>query len=324
MTQAIDQIQPAATAVSPQQKVMAASLFGIVLGVCGIGQSWRQASLLWGFPILVAEVVIACGVAVWASLLIRYLYQAITQPQLAKNEFAHPVQGGTPALLGATTLIAAVGLAPFSNLAAWILTIAGLCWHLGFSLWHTGRLWQGGRDPAHAVPTLYLPTVAGNFTAAAALGALGKPDWAWLFLGCGFFFWLAIESIMFQRLWHQTELPAAQRPLIGIQFAPPAVCAMAWLNVVPGTTDHWVLMMWGYGLFQLILGLRMRPWLGQQPFALSYWAYTFGVASTTTVTLKLAISGVSAARDLSIPVFVGGNLFIGYLSVRSLWQWIRR
>ena len=60
-------------------------------------------------------------------------------------------------------------------------------------------------------PTLYLPTVAGNFTSAAALGGLGHPDWGWLFLGAGIFSWLALESLIIQRLWHPKALPIAQR-----------------------------------------------------------------------------------------------------------------
>ena len=164
------------------------------------------------------------------------------------------------------------------------------------------------RDRLNTVPTVYLPTVAGNFTSAAALGALGHSDWGWLFLGAGLFSWLAIESLIIQRLWHGPALPVPQRPLLGIQFAPPAVCAMAWLALEPGSVDHWLLMLWGYGLFQLLLGLRLRPWLGLQPFAPSYWAYTFGVATTTLSGLKLAQAGVSSAQVLALPIFVGANL----------------
>ena len=167
-------------------------------------------------------------------------------------------------------------------------------------------------------PSLYLPTVAGNFTAAAAIGALGQPDWGWLFLGAGMFSWLALESLIVMRLWQPDGLPAPQRPLLGIQFAPPVVCGMAWLNLAPGTTDHWLLMLWGYGLFQLLLGLRLWRWLGETPFAPSYWAYTFGIAATTLCALKLALSGVAVAATLAPIIFIAANAFIGTLTLRTL------
>ena len=295
-----------------------ASFFGMVLGLSGLGQAWRIAAHLWQLPALIGEGLLLLAGIVWAVLLLGYLSQAIRHFELVKAEFLHPVQGGTPALPGVSTLLIVLAILPYSRTAAWILTLFGIGWHLTFSLWHTGKLWQGGRDTLDTAPTLYLPTVAGNFTSAAALGALGHADWGWLFLGAGVFSWLALESLIIQRLWHPKTMPVAQRPLLGIQFAPPVVCAMASLMLMPGSTAPWLLMLWGYGLFQLLLGLRLGSWLGAQAFAPSYWAYTFGVAATTVSGLKLAAAGLPSAQWLAIPVFTGANLFIGYLSFRTV------
>jgi tellurite resistance protein len=295
-----------------------ASFFGMVLGFSGLGQAWRVAVPLWGMPHWIGEGLLLLAALVWLALLISYVIQALHNPMVVRSEFQHPVQGSTPALLAIATLLIALAALPYSRPLAYILTTAGIFWHLSFSLWHTGILWQGGRDALDTAPTLYLPTVAGNFTSAAALGGLGHADWGWLFLGVGVFSWLALESLVIQRLWHTTAVPVQQRPLLGIQFAPPVVCAMAWLVLTPGSTDHWLLMLWGYGLFQLLLGIRLGSWLGAQPFSPSYWAYTFGVAAATVTGLKLALAGVGAAQILAIPVFVGANLFIGYLAVRTV------
>lgn len=295
-----------------------ASYFGIVLGLSGLGQAWRIAHPLWGLPAIMGEGLLAIATLVWLVLLIAYITQALRHPAAVGEEFRHPVQGSTPALLSVSTLLIVLAVLPYSRPFAWILSSTGIAWHLAFSLWHTGSLWKGGRNSMDAAPTLYLPTVAGNFTSAAALGALGYPDWGWLFLGAGVFSWLALESLIIQRIWQAQDLPSPQRPLLGIQFAPPVVCAMAWLAISPGSSDHWILMMWGYGLYQLLLGIRLGKWLGAQPFAPSYWAYTFGIAAATVSGLKLALAGVHAAQIIAIPVFIGANLFIGYLSWRTL------
>ena len=300
------------------QNRIPASFFGMVLGLSALGQAWRIAAHLWQLPALIGESLLLLAGMVWAVLLLTYCLQAIRHFELVKAEFLHPVQGGTPALLGVSTLLIVLAVLPYSLTAAWLLTIAGISWHLVFSLWHTGTLWQGGRDTLDTAPTLYLPTVAGNFTSAAALGALGHADWGWLFLGAGVFSWLALESLIIQRLWHPKTMPVAQRPLLGIQFAPPVVCAMACLMLIPGSTEPWLLMLWGYGLFQLLLGLRLGRWLGAQAFAPSYWAYTFGVAATTVSGLKLAAAGLPSAQWLAIPIFAGANLFIGYLAFRTV------
>lgn len=294
-----------------------ASFFGMVLGFSGLGQAWRVAVSLWGMPREIGEGLLLLATLVWLALLAGYILQALRNPAVIRNEFQHPVQGSTPALLAVATLLISLAALPYSRPLAYLLAATGICWHLAFSLWHTGNLWQGGRDALDTAPTLYLPTVAGNFTSAAALGGLGHADWGWLFLGAGVFSWLALESLIIQRLWQPKALPTPQRPLLGIQFAPPVVCAMAWLLLSPGSTDHWLLMLWGYGLFQLLLGIRLGSWLGAQPFSPSYWAYTFGVAAATVTGLKLALAGIGAAQILAIPVFIGANLFIAYLALRT-------
>ncbi|PTB19004.1 dicarboxylate transporter/tellurite-resistance protein TehA [Trinickia symbiotica] len=299
------------------QATIPASYFGIVLGLVGLGQAWRAAAPLWQLPPAAGESVLAIAVLVWAILIVGYSWQAIRHLELVRAEFLHPVQGGTPALVAVSTLLVAMAVLPYSMTAAWFLAISGIMWHVAFSLWHTGTLWQGGKSSMDMVPTLYLPTVGGNFLSAATLATLGRPDWGWPFLGVGLFSWLALESLIIQRLCHSTALPAHQRPLLGIQFSPAVVCAMAWLALSPGSTDHWPLMLWGYGLFQLALGLRLGPWLGAQRFSPAYWAYTFGVGAATVCSLKLAQSGVRSAQVLALPVFVGANLFIGYLAIRT-------
>jgi tellurite resistance protein len=295
-----------------------ASFFGMVLGLSGLGQAWRIAVPLWHMPGWIGEALLLLTSLLWLALLIRYIAQALRNPGATGREFRHPVQGSTPALLAVATLLIALAALPYSRPLAVLLTVAGIGWHLAFALWHTGTMWQGGRDAADAVPTLYLPTVAGNFISAAALAALGHADWGWLFLGAGVFSWLTLESLLVGRLWHAAPLPVPQRPMLGIQFAPPVVCAMAALLLSPGSTAPWLLMLWGYGLFQLLLGVRLGRWLGAQPFAPSYWSYTFGIAATTVCSVKLALAGVAAAQILAIPIFIGANLFIGYLSVRTV------
>ncbi|WP_374595369.1 dicarboxylate transporter/tellurite-resistance protein TehA [Aquabacterium sp.] len=294
-----------------------ASYFGMILGLAGMGQAWRVASGLWGLPRLVGEGVLLLASLIWAALCVVYLRQALQQPHAARAEAEHPVQGGTPALMAIATMLTAMAVLPYSRTAAECLASVALAGHLSFSLWHTGTVWRGGRSHQDTVPTVYLPTVAGNFTSGAVLGALGQPSWGWLFLGAGVFSWLALESLMIHRMLGPEPLPAPQRPLVGIQFAPPVVCGMACLMLSPGAHEPWLLMLWGYGLFQLLLGLRMQPWLGEQPFAMSYWSYTFGVAATTICALKLATSGVDSARILAWPIFVCANAFIGYLTFKS-------
>jgi tellurite resistance protein len=164
----------------PRQRIPA-SFFGMILGLAGVGQAWRSASAFWGTPSWIAEAILLLAALVWAALLLGFLVQTASHPQEARKEAEHAVQGGTPALLAISTLLVALAALPYSHALTSVLAIAGIGGHLGFSLWQTGAIWHGGRSDLDTLPTVYLPTVAGNFTSGGVLGALGYPDWGGCF-----------------------------------------------------------------------------------------------------------------------------------------------
>lgn len=104
----------------------------------GLGQAWRIAARLWGMPALIGEGVLLLAGLVWLALLVSYVRQAVQHPAIARNEFLHPVQGSTPFLLAISTLLIVLAVEPYSRPLAWTLALAGISWHLAFSLWHTG------------------------------------------------------------------------------------------------------------------------------------------------------------------------------------------
>jgi tellurite resistance protein len=304
------------TAAPTKPSYLAAAAFGTVLGINGLAQAWRLASPLWGLPVAIGHGLTVLAVLTWGTLLVVYAVQGWRRRESARAEFLHPIAGATPALVGISTLLVATTLRTDAPAAGAWIGAAGLAWHLGFALWHAGGVWRGGRDANHFVPTLYLPSVGGNLTSAGMLGAYGHADWGFLFLGAGVFAWLALESLMLQQLWRAAP-SASAKPATGIQFAPAVVTAVAWMLVDPNAPQGAVLMLWGWAVFQMLIGLRMLRWLIAEPWSTSYWSYTFGIASSAVVGCKLALAGVPAARQLGIATFVFANVVILTLMVGS-------
>jgi len=303
-----------------------ASLFSAVLGVAGLGYAWRNAVPLWPVPPLVGEAILLLAALIWSGLLIAYLVHGLRARGHWRAEFSGAVQGSMPALLGISTLVLVPAALRYSPALAWTLALAGIGWNLLFASWHGGSLWRGGRAAADTTPALYLPAVAGNLTSGAALGLLGQAEWAYLFIGAGLFSWLALEPLITHSVWHRAELAPPQRALLGIQAAPPVVCAASLLMIAPDAAAlhaPWLLMLWGYGLFQLAQGLRLYRWLGAQPFARGHWAYTFGLTSALNCALKFARAGIAPARALAMPMLAAITLFIACLllhSARGVWR----
>ena len=291
--------------------IVPASSFGVVLGLAGLGGSWRAAHSVWQLPAWVGEALMLAAAAVWAAVSVLYAAKWLAAREQAVAELHHPVQCCFVGLAGVATMLVGGGALPHARPLAAALFAAGAAFTLGFALWRTGLLWRGERDPGATTPVLYLPAVAGSFVAAAGAAALGHRDWAQLAFGAGLFSWLAIESVLLHRLYTGAELPPPLRPTLGIQPAPPAVGAVAYLGAGGGAPDMAAHALLGYGLLQAALLLRLLPWIMRQPFAPSYWAFTFGATALAAAALRLAERDGTGAVALLAPwLFAAANAVV--------------
>ena len=265
-----------------------ASFFGMVLGIIGLAAAWQAAARLWHFSTVPAEALTLAGTVVWAAVLILYSAKWTLAREAARAEARDPIQCCFIGLGGVATNLVSVAALPYARTAALALFAVGTAFTVGFAVWRTGGLWQGGRDAATSTPVLYLPTVAGGFVAATAAAAHGFPAVAQIAFGAGFFSWLAIESVLIHRLYTGPALPLLLRPTLGIQLAPPAVGAVAALTAFGEVAQPIAAAMLGYALLQGLVLLRLLPWIARQPFVPGYWGFAFGATALGTVTLRLA------------------------------------
>jgi tellurite resistance protein len=304
--------------------IVPASFFGIVLGLAGMGNAWRAAHNAYATPAVVGEALLAVAALVWVVVLVLFILKWVVAREHALEEARHPVQCCFIGLAGVATMLIGIATVPYSRSFAAILVASGAAFALAFALWRTGLLWEGGREPAATTAVLYLPTVAAGFIMATSVSALGYPQWAQLAFGAAFFSWLAIESVLLHRLYTVSSLPAALRPTLGIQLAPPAVGAVAYLSVNGTNPDLGAYALVGYGLLQALLLLRLLPWIMEQPFSASYWSFTFGVSAMATAPLRMVAHGDGGPLSVLAPyLFAAANIIIGIISLATLRLMVR-
>ena len=291
----------------------------MVLGLVGLGSNWRLATRLWGAPPAVGEAIMAVAFFVWLLVSISFTVKWLVHRDAALDEARHPVQCCFIGLAPATTALMAVVLAPHAHGLALLALSVGGAGHVLFSVWRVGDMLQGGREVTTVTPVIYLPSVAGNFITGIAAGTLGFPSWGILFFGAGLFMWLALESVIVNRLFHAQALPVPLRPTLGIQLAPPVVAVAAWLANTEGVPPLLVQAIWGYGLLQFAMLVRLLPWIAQQPFAASYWAFTFGLTALSATSLTMTLRGTTGAiADLAPVLFVVTNVGLAIIIVGTV------
>ncbi|MEH2361820.1 dicarboxylate transporter/tellurite-resistance protein TehA [Nostoc sp.] len=296
-----------------------ASFFSMILGLAGLGSCWRVAAKLWHLPAWIGETIMLLTVAIWLVLLLLYVSKWLWMREDALAEFQHPVLCCFIGLVPVSTVLVALAIAPYSRAIAVALFVVGAIGQLSFGVYRSGQLWMGERKPETITPILYLPTVAGGFVSAIVASALGYREWGALFFGAGLFSWLALESIIMNRLYLLSALPKPLRPTLGIQLAPPVVGCVAYLSITSGQPDAFAQILFGYGLLQALILLRLLPWLFQQPFAASYWAFTLGVAALSLASLRFVECGMTGVmEELAVLLFISANIVIGSIALGTL------
>lgn len=309
---------------APRLPVVPASYFGMVLGLAGLAGTWRAAHLAWGLPALVGEVIMLVGGMVWAAVTVLYALKWIVARETALAEAAHPIQCCFIGLAGVAAMLVAGGLAPYFHGGALALYSVGALFTLGFAIWRTGGLWLGERDHSHTTPVLYLPTVAGSFVIGTTGGTLGLADLGQFFFGMGLFGWLAIESVLLHRMLTAPNMASALRPTLGIQLAPPVVGAVSLIAVAPQSPFLFAHALIGYGVLQALILLRLLPWVLREPFAPSYWAFTFGVTALATAPIRLAALGDDGTVLYLAPaLFVFANIVVLTVALGTLYRFLR-
>lgn len=309
---------------TPAIPLVPAAYFGMVLGLAGLGAAWRAAHLAWGLPVPVGEIITLIAGLVWLIVATLYFLKWWLARDAALLEAAHPVQCCFIGLAGVATMLVAGGLQPYSHSIALAFYVSGALFTLIFAVWRTGGLWFGARDPGHTTPVLYLPTVAGSFVMGSVGSALGFYDLGQYAFGAGLFGWLAVESVLLHRFLTAPELASALRPTLGIQLAPPAVGAVSLIAISPSAPLFIAHAMIGYGVLQMLILLRLLPWITREPFAPSYWAFTFGATALATAPIRLLLLGDDGVvRYLAPVLFVIANVVVVTIALGTIYRFMR-
>jgi tellurite resistance protein len=294
-----------------------ASFFSIVTGLAGLGAAWRSAARAYGVSDWLADGLLAVSAALFLGVLAAQVLRALRGAGL-RDELEHPISGSLAALGPGSLLLVAAGVSVYFRDLALVLFWIGAAGQVAMGVWLVGRWLLAAADPKAVTPALHLPSVGFLLTAVAA-GAVGRADAGWLFFGAGVVLWLVVAAALLDRYVSAGELPAAVRPLVALEIAPPAAALLAWQSLEGGAPDVVSRILLGFALFQALVVARLLGRLRDVPFSPSYWAFAFPLAALAAGALRQSAAAPgSVAGALALPLFIVANAVVAAIA----WQTI--
>ncbi|GIG88018.1 SLAC1 family transporter [Plantactinospora endophytica] len=296
------------------------NFFSIPFGFAGLGNTWIVAGLSGHVPTWIGNALLALAALTWLAVLLAYAAYVLPRPRALVDDARDPVAGAFLSLAVVTPLLlAAQGVVPHAPGVGRVLVDVFLILTLLFGGWITGQWIYGRIDVDQIHPGYFLPTVAGGFIASAAASAVGQRTLADVMLGLGFICWLVLGSLILNRLFVGSPLPAPLVPTLAIEVAPSAVAALALFARNGGRVDIWVTLVSGYGLLLVLAQIRLLPLYLRLRFAPGFWAFTFAWAAVATTALHWITAGKPPGhRVYPYLVLAAVSALIGGIAVRSV------
>lgn len=264
--------------------------FGVPLGLAGLAGCWTTATADLHAVRWPSEALFAVAGVLWALLAVLYVVPGLRRSGAFRADLEHPGSGPFAAY------IPLVGLLLASHYRT-VIPGAHLDWVcfafvvlLGSVAAQLVAHWiAGGVELAAVHPGYFVPVVAGANVASISLSSVGLHQAALGAFGAGLFFWLMIGTVVLIRLMTGSALPDTLKPAMTAFLAAAATSNLAWIVAHPGPIHEVQSILIGMLVFMLaVQAVLVVGTYRSLPFGVSWWTFTFPVASTTNFAIRWA------------------------------------
>jgi tellurite resistance protein len=292
-------------------------LFAVPVGLFALGGAWQRASRFgWPRAGSAADLLAWTALVLLSLFLLVYVTKCLRHPSAMVAEFRHPVSGSLTALIPISVLLCTVYFGRPGH-AGWLVTALLALLMMGLVSFRIVALITTAALPTAVVtPALYVAPVAGGLVGAMTLATLGYPGWAALLFGMGLASWALLEIRVLNRL-YEGAMPAALRPTIGLEMAPPTVATLAASTLWPQMPGEFLIIGLGIAAGPVVAVLVRYNWWRRVPFVVGFWSFSFPVAALASGVIEVVRRGgwPPAVAGMALGV---ASLVIAFLLLRTL------
>jgi len=260
------------------------TLFAAVMGLSGLSLAWHKIDHMLALSYSPAAFFALLSVLVFVLLCVVYGAKFVRHKQQVQAEFQHPVKANFFSAISISMLLLSMLALMYSQPVAKFLFISGALLHLSLTMVMFSRwIFSDQHQNPHLTPAWFIPVV-GNILVPIVAVPLGQVEVGWFFFSIGIVFWIVLFTILMHRLFFLDPMPVQLAPTLFILIAPPAIGFVSYIHL-NGFVDNFAQVLYGIALFITLFLLLQFARFRRLPFFLSWWAYSFPLASMTIASL---------------------------------------
>lgn len=270
----------------PRLRHFPVAWFAVVMGLGGLTIAWHRAEELLRLPVRLSVSLLALSTVLFIVLAGLYGYKALKYREDVVEEWGHPIRMNFVPTFSIGLILLSIAWLPVNTAYSQLLWLTGTAIHLALTLYVTTRWTHHAKfEIAHMNPAWFIPVV-GNILVPIAGVVHAPAEISWFFFSIGLTFWPILLTIIFYRVIFHGSLPERLMPTMFILIAPPAVGFLSYVRLTGGV-DAFAHILYNSALFFTLLLFFQARWFARLKFSLSWWAYSFPLASITVATLVM-------------------------------------
>ncbi|BCW05686.1 TDT family transporter [Arthrobacter sp. NtRootA1] len=299
-------IRPSEASVAPVRAagMLPLSMFGIPLGLAGLGGVWSAARSFYEIPRWPEEVFYGSAGAIWLTLTAIYITGGLRRKGAFRADLRHEASGPFAAFIPIVGILLSVHYSEhLPGFGGWM----SLVFIAALTVVVTQLLvrWITGGVPMQSIhPGYLLPVVAGPFVASIGFSSANAHDAALAAFGVGAFFWLVVGTIVTVRLMTAGEIAGPARPGLSAYLSAPATGSLAWMISHPGPMGAPQMMLTGVLVVMLLMQLLLIGEYRKVRFGPLFWVFTFPVAATANYGVRWITASNVPGRDVYVWVIL--------------------
>jgi len=262
------------------------TMFATTMGMGGLTIMYQKSAHVLGISPIIGDALMYFVTAMFVVIAAIYALKFVVYSSEVKKEWNHPIRINFFAAISISMLILAIIHKENFETISYTFWVLGTVLHFFLTL-HTIKFWiNSNQELDHSNPAWFIPIVGNVLVPVGGVG-FASTGFLMYFFSLGIFFWIVLFSILLNRIIFHHQLPGKFMPTLFIFIAPPSIAFLAYFKMFGSFDDTFALILYNLALFFTILVAFMYNNFIKIKFFISWWAFTFPLASMSIATLVM-------------------------------------